>query len=68
MVPTIEQHVEWIADCIAHARASGRPCVEATREAEDRWMTHHAEVAAETLFPSCNSWYVGANVPASRVR
>ena len=63
MVPTIEQHVEWISDCIAHARASGRPHIEATREAEDAWMAHHEEVAAETLFPSCNSWYVGANVP-----
>ena len=63
MVPTIEQHVEWIADCIANARACGRPRIEATREAEDCWMDHHEEVAAETLFPSCNSWYVGANVP-----
>ena len=63
MVPTIEQHVEWISDCIANARACGRPRIEATREAEDRWMDHHEEVAAETLFPSCNSWYVGANVP-----
>ena len=62
MVPTIEQHVEWIAECIANARACGRPRVEATREAEDRWMAHHEEVAATTLFPSCNSWYVGANV------
>ena len=63
MVPAIEQHVEWIADCIANARACGRPRIEATREAEDGWMAHHEEVAAETLFPSCNSWYVGANVP-----
>ena len=63
MVPTIEQHVDWIADCIANARACGRPRIEATREAEDGWMAHHEEVAAGTLFPSCNSWYVGANVP-----
>ena len=63
MVPAIEQHVDWIADCIANARACGRPRIEATREAEDGWMAHHEEVAAETLFPSCNSWYVGANVP-----
>ena len=63
MVPTIEQHVDWIADCIASARDCGRPRIEATREAEDNWMAHHQEVAAETLFPSCNSWYVGANVP-----
>ena len=63
MIPSIEQHVEWIADCIAHARASGRPCIEATRQAEDEWIAHHDEVAAGTVFPGCNSWYVGANIP-----
>ncbi len=62
MVPAIEQHVEWIADCISHARRSDRPCIEATREAEEDWMAHHEEVAAGTVFPACNSWYVGANV------
>ena len=62
MVPTIEQHVEWIAACIAHARACGRPRVEATQAAEDAWLAHHDAVADATLFPACNSWYVGANV------
>ena len=62
MVPAIEQHVEWIADCIAHARASGRPRIEATRGAEEGWLAHHEEAAGRTLFPACNSWYVGANV------
>ena len=62
MVPTIEQHVEWIADCIAHARACGRPRVEANLAAEDAWIAHHDEVANGTVFPGCNSWYVGANV------
>ncbi len=62
MVPAIEQHAEWIAGCIAHARGTGRPCIEASRAAEDAWMAHHEEVAGGTLFPSCNSWYVGANV------
>ena len=63
MVPAIEQHVEWIADCIAHARASGRPCIEAIlRRRRTAWIAHHEEVAAGTLFPGCNSWYVGANV------
>ncbi len=63
MIPTIEQHVDWIADCIDHARGCGRPHIEATRQAEDAWIVHHEEVAAGTLFPACNSWYVGANVP-----
>ena len=63
MIPAIEQHVEWIADCIAHALARGRPRIEATRAAEDAWISHHDEVAAGTVFPGCNSWYVGANIP-----
>ena len=62
MIPSIEQHVEWIADCIRHARDSGRPCIEATRQAEDDWLAHHDEIAAGTVFPGCNSWYVGANI------
>ena len=62
MVPAIEQHVEWIADCITTARASGRPRIEATRGAEEGWLAHHEEAAGRTLFPACNSWYVGANV------
>ncbi|MDE0201351.1 MAG: NAD(P)/FAD-dependent oxidoreductase [Rhodospirillaceae bacterium] len=62
MVPAIEQHVEWIADCIAHARAHAHPRIEATRAAEAEWIAHHDEEAGRTLFPACNSWYVGANV------
>ena len=62
MVPAIEQHAEWIADCIAHAQARGLPCIEATAAGENDWIAHHEEVAGGTLFPACNSWYVGANV------
>ena len=62
MVPAIEQHVEWIADCIAYARAHARPRIEATCAAEAEWIAHHEEAAGSTLFPACNSWYVGANV------
>ena len=62
MVPAIEQHAEWIADCIAYARARARPRIEATSAAEAEWIAHHDEAAGSTLFPACNSWYVGANV------
>ena len=62
MVPAIEQHVEWIADCIAYARACARPRIEASLAAEAEWIAHHDEAAGRTLFPACNSWYVGANV------
>jgi len=63
MLPSIEQHVEWIADAIGHLRARGLGRIEATGEAEQRWVAHVNEVANGTLFPSCNSWYIGANVP-----
>jgi cation diffusion facilitator CzcD-associated flavoprotein CzcO len=63
MLPSIEQHVEWIADCISYARERGRGCIEPTPAAEHEWVAHVNEVAGGTLFPSCNSWYVGANIP-----
>ena len=63
MIPSIEQHADWIADLLEHARSERRPIVEATVEAEDDWVAHVDDVANHTLFPSCDSWYVGANVP-----
>ena len=63
MVPAIEQHVEWIADCIEHMRRNGYRRIEATQPAEDQWVAHVNEMASFTLFPTCNSWYLGANVP-----
>jgi cation diffusion facilitator CzcD-associated flavoprotein CzcO len=63
MVVSIEQHVEWVSDCIAHLRANGLGVIEATPEAEAGWVEHVAEVGAMTLFPRADSWYMGANVP-----
>jgi len=63
MVGSIEQHVEWIADCIAHLGAHGLSRIEATPEAQRDWVAHVNEVADSTLYPRCNSWYLGANVP-----
>jgi len=63
MVVSIEQHVDWLADCIAHLRARGLDVIEPTGEAEDGWVAHVNEVADATLYPQANSWYVGANVP-----
>jgi cation diffusion facilitator CzcD-associated flavoprotein CzcO len=63
MVVSIEQHVEWVTDCIAHMRASGYAAIDADTEAEAGWVQHVAEVGAMTLFPVADSWYMGANVP-----
>jgi len=63
MVVSIEQHVDWLADCIAHLRERGLGVIEATPEAEERWVATVNEIADATLYPQARSWYVGANVP-----
>jgi len=63
MLPSIEQHVDWIADCVAHVERSGAGLVEAETAAEDAWVEHVNAVGDRTLFPACSSWYLGANVP-----
>jgi cyclohexanone monooxygenase len=63
MIVSIEQHVDWIADCIAFMRDRRFEAMEASREAEDQWVAHVNEVAHTTLYPQANSWYMGANIP-----
>ncbi|MGW0811240.1 flavin-containing monooxygenase [Nonomuraea sp. NPDC002799] len=63
MMVSIEQHVDWIAACIARLRAGGVAAIDADPLAEDAWTGHVGEVAALTLFPRANSWYLGANIP-----
>jgi cyclohexanone monooxygenase len=63
MVVSIEQHVDWVADCLAHLRERGLDRIEATPAAEDQWMEHVATLAADTLYPKASSWYLGANIP-----
>jgi cyclohexanone monooxygenase len=55
--------VNWISDCIGYLREHGITTIEVEREAEDAWVEHVNEVAGMTLYPTCNSWYLGANVP-----
>jgi cyclohexanone monooxygenase len=63
MALAIEQHVDWIANCIAYMGERQISVIEARTEAQDAWVDHVNEVAAGTLFPQANSWYMGANVP-----
>ena len=62
MALSIEQHVDWIADCLQHLRASGLDRIEATPQAEDAWVQHVNELADETLYTVSNSWYIGSNI------
>jgi len=63
MLPTIEQHVEWITDCIGHVLGRGARRIEAAPEAQQAWVAHATEVAGYSLRSTCSSWYVGANIP-----
>ncbi len=63
MVLSIEQHVEWIGDCIKHMQQTGAAAIEAQPEAEAAWAQHVQQVADTTLLPRGESWYTGANIP-----
>lgn len=63
MIASIEQHVDWISDCLAHLRREGIARIDADAAAEDDWVEHVNQVADTTLYPLANSWYVGANIP-----
>ncbi|GLZ48766.1 cyclohexanone monooxygenase [Actinomycetospora sp. NBRC 106375] len=63
MPTSIEQHVDWIADLVAHLRARDLDA-EPTPQAQERWAEHVREAADATLLPqAASSWYLGANVP-----
>jgi cyclohexanone monooxygenase len=63
MPVAIEQNVEWIAGLIEYMRAHDLDVAEPARDAEDKWVAHHDEVAAATLLLGTDSWWVGANIP-----
>ena len=63
MILSIEQHVDFIADCLQHMRSRDLIQIEATFDAEDLWVKHVKKVADATLYPLANSWYMGVNVP-----
>ena len=63
MMVSIEQHVDWIGDCMTHLRDDGNDVIEATVEAEDAWVEHVNEVGDSDALPAGQLWYMGANVP-----
>jgi cyclohexanone monooxygenase len=63
MIHSIEQHADWIVDCLGYLQAHDLACIEPTLDAEESWVAHVNEVADATLYPRANSWYVGANIP-----
>ena len=60
MIHAIEQHVDWLADCMGHVRDVGATSIEPILKDEDAWVEH---VSTVSLRSTCSSWYVGANIP-----
>jgi cation diffusion facilitator CzcD-associated flavoprotein CzcO len=67
-VAALEQHVEWVGDCIAYLRDNGYRTIEALPDAQREWIEHTTALVAPTVLvdPSCNSWYNGGNVPGKK--
>jgi cation diffusion facilitator CzcD-associated flavoprotein CzcO len=63
MPVSIEQHVEWVTDCIDRMRREGKTLIEAMPQAQEQWVAHVNEVVNTTLMTSANSWYMSANIP-----
>ena len=63
MIQAIEQHVDWMADCMAHLRDIGAATIEPIQQDEDAWVEHVTEVSTVSLRSTCSSWYVGTNIP-----
>jgi cation diffusion facilitator CzcD-associated flavoprotein CzcO len=65
MIASIEQHSQWIGDCLDHMRQKGLRTIEAQPQAQEEWVTHVAGLAegGVRVHESCTSWYLGANVP-----
>ena len=64
MPVSIEQHVDWITDCISFCMQNGVDKIEADADAAQDWVAHVRETAEATLLPKAgNSWYWGANIP-----
>jgi cyclohexanone monooxygenase len=63
MVYSIEQQVDWIADCLGYLRTESIDRIEVQQDAQDNWVAQANAVAAGTLLAKGNSWYLGANIP-----
>jgi cyclohexanone monooxygenase len=63
MIQAIEQHVDWLADCMSHMRDVGATSIEPILEDEDAWVEHVTDVSTVSLRSTCSSWYVGTNIP-----
>jgi cation diffusion facilitator CzcD-associated flavoprotein CzcO len=68
VISSLEFQIDWIALCITHLRDHDLRTIEAKEEAQAGWV-HDINAMVEggvTLHPSCNSWWIGSNVPGKK--
>ena len=66
MTTCLQQQAEWISDCIKYVNESGKRVIEASESAQEAWVSHHDEVAEQTLVTKTSSWYMGSNGTANQ--
>ena len=59
----IEQHVDWIADCLAYMTEHEVNHVDANPESENDWTQHVDDIGKSSLIGSTRSWWTGENIP-----
>lgn len=61
---SIDQHVNWIGDCLEHMRHIGAVEIDTTAEAQEGWQAHAAQTYAQALrLNDQKNWYLGTNIP-----
>ncbi len=68
VVSSLELQIDWIADCVAHMREGGYRTIEPRPDAQTAWVDHMSALVegSVVLHPTCNSWWIGSNVPGKK--
>ena len=59
---SIEQHVDWITDCLAHMLDHDLDRIDSDPEAEAEWTRQVHEIAAQSIVGKTDSRWTGANI------
>jgi cation diffusion facilitator CzcD-associated flavoprotein CzcO len=63
MITGVEHHAEFITELLQWMETQRRGVVQANQDAQNDWVELVNMRSSATLFPRCNSWYLGANIP-----
>ncbi|KAF2761307.1 FAD/NAD(P)-binding domain-containing protein [Pseudovirgaria hyperparasitica] len=59
----VEAQGNWIVDAIVKASKENITYINPTKDAEEKWHKNVTQISNKTLFPTADSWYMGANIP-----